>query len=403
MREFESMFRYTFFQCITGLIVLMGSMRPTVAKANVSDGIVFECSPAQITSIKKDMATYLTYLDIEDDWLVVKESGNKLQYTLSTPQEETNTLNLHRKHKYRIRNDKVQLPQKNQTYRQISTVSKREILLSLMQHGRTTQFSGENCAVPYLEDHVGIRQNIVAWAQTLEWGWPDGGPARWNKRFWHKGTPLSSVTADAAIQNAFLEQSKYAIGCYTASKLVIVQGVLDYYIRIKKDPSLLQTVSRRLLLDGEPLVDVEPTVMWYFESDYQSETAWKTGKLLFLQEDVARDNFVPGDWAYFLNTDKKTYEKTGYEGSNAIYLGGNRFDDYYNDNGHSYTFEQKVDEVYQWRNGVFSRKRDAAKIKKLSSREFMHLSTTPEKGGLLLAYRAVPILFNAKVVEQLEK
>jgi len=102
---------------------------------------------------------------------------------------------------------------------------------------------------------------------------------------------------------------------------------------------------------------------------------------------------VPGDWSYFLNTDKRTYEKTGYEGSNALYLGRNRFDDYYNDNNHHYSYREKLAEVYQWRNNVFSRSHDWAKIKPISSDLLEKLGSTPEQGGLLMAYRVVPYYF----------
>lgn len=126
------------------------------------------------------------------------------------------------------------------------------------------------------------------------------------------GTP--TVPLDDALLDAFTQQAKYAIGCYTASKLTYAHGVLDYYARVLEHP------AKAALVRGVP-----------------------------------PRHFVPGDWAYLLNTDPVTYEKTGYEGSNAIYLGRGRFDDYYDDHNHSYTFEEKLDEVYQWRNGVFSR------------------------------------------------
>ena len=108
---------------------------------------------------------------------------------------------------------------------------------------------------------------------------------------------------------------------------------------------------------------------------------------------IAADNFVPGDWAYFLNTDPVTYEKTGYEGSNSIYLGRGKFDDYYNDNTHHYTYKDKLLEVYQWRHKVFSRERDVAKIHPLSAAEIKELSHTPDHGGIELDYRLIPYAF----------
>ncbi len=152
-------------------------------------------------------------------------------------------------------------------------------------------------------------------------------------------------------------------------------------------------MRQRLLHDGDPLVGVEPPAVWDFEKDFGPATRLQPGKLLRLVRGVPPRHFVPGDWAYLLNTDPVTYEKTGYEGSNAIYLGRGRFDDYYDDHNHSYTFDEKLDEVYQWRNGVFSRSRDAALVRPLSAEDYERLSRTPAQGGLLLDLRLEPYLF----------
>ncbi len=230
------------------------------------------------------------------------------------------------------------------------------------------------CDIAALRNHVGLRQNIVAWTERLSWQWPDGGSASWNKKFWRSGIPKTSLPA--AVNDAFLHQSKYNIGCYTATKLVIIQGVLDYYTRVAPDKATLQRVLDRLQADGDPLVGIEPPAMWYFEDDYDPA-----------------NNFVPGDWAYILNTDPITAVKTGYEGSNAIYLGRDRFDDYFNDNSHSYTSREKLNEVYQWRNGVFSRSRHGHLARPLAESDYIRLSHPPEQGGLVLTFRAVPYFF----------
>ena len=115
---------------------------------------------------------------------------------------------------------------------------------------------------------------------------------------------------------------------------------------------------------------------------------------MVLQENVDGSSIVPGDWLYFLNTDAETYKKIGYEGSNAIYLGRNVFADYYNDNAHKYTFEEKIDGVYQWRNGVFSRSRDGHKATPLTESDYRKLERAPEEGGLILRTRLVPHVVN---------
>ena len=287
----------------------------------------------------------------------------------------------------------VELPAANGSMRTVITVSKTEILYAMLQAGRTTVFDGRACDVQALIDHVGIRQNTVAWAETLSWQWPEGGSAVWNKKYWRRGDPVKGFALHEAVNDAFIHQDRYAIGCYTATKLVVIQGVLDYYRRIRPNPSMLELVQAQLLQDHHPLSHIEPGIMWHFEANNDEADRARPGKLLALKNGIGPKNFIPGDWAYFLNTDPMTYEKTGYEGSNALYLGRGKFDDYYNDHHHAYTYKEKMHEVYQWRHKVFSRGRDVARVRPLSAADFEQLAGTPAQGGIQMDYRAVPLLF----------
>jgi hypothetical protein len=356
------------------------------------EGLRFACKASQVKAIEHDMAAYLTSLGIAPE-LVIKKTdlaSGTLVYTLNTPKDDTDTLHLQDRPELQIREAVVNLPAKDGETRKVQTVSEKEILLAILQHGRLTEFSGEGCRVSALQENIGIRQNTVAWAEELTWHWPDGGPAEWNEKYWKRGTPQPGYPLHEAINDAFVNQDKYAIGCYTATKLVIVQGVLDYYRRISKDPVKLKQMEDRLYADGEPLVDIEPGRMWDFEEDFDLEKLKRAGKLVKIQYRVAAKNFIPGDWAYFLNPDPVSSQKTGYEGSSTIYLGRNLFVDYFNDHDYSYTFEEKLDELYQWRNGVFSRSRDHAKIKPLTRPELENLARTPAEGGVVLDFRAYP-------------
>jgi len=359
------------------------------------DGIRFSCNTKQFSTIESGMDQYLASLKIPTSLIVKKIDNNKgtLLYTLNTPVDDTNTLNFKRRAAFQIHDDTVLLPTKSGKDKKILTVSKKEILLALLQHGRLTSFNGDACNIEALQDHVAIRQNMVAWAQTLNWIWPDGDHAEWNAKYWERGTPKPGVPIHAAFNDAFMNQNKYSIGCYTATKIVVAQGLLDYYRRIKKSNEQFKLVEDRLMQDHDPLVHIEPARMWDFEKDFDPKEINRAGKLVKIINDVKPNNFVPGDWSYFLNTDPLTYEKTGYEGSNSIYLGRNKFDDYYNDNNHSYSYFQKLDEVYQWRNGVFSRSRDFKKIKPLSKQDIVRLSAKPAQGGLLKSIRVAPFLF----------
>jgi hypothetical protein len=343
------------------------------------------------------MAAYLRSLGIPEDLVVVTErpAEGVLVYTLATPAQDTSTLDFSSRPSLNISTDDVTLPLGSDAEAQVRTVSRQEILLALLQHGRVTTLRGSACGVEALSDHVALRQNIVAWAENLRWGWPDGKAAEWNEKYWNHGTPKPGIPLQEAIDDAFTHQSAYAMGCYTATKLAIVKGVLDYYRRVRASPALARLVQARLLSDHDPLVDIEPGSVWSFEPDFKPRDASKPGKLLAVARDVSPKNFVPGDWAYFLNTDSLSSQKSGYEGSNAIYLGRGRFDDYYGENNHAFTYDEKLDEVFQWRNGVFSRARDAAKRQPLEPGDLERLSASPKEGGLVMDWRVVPEFFEA--------
>lgn len=386
--------------CLTALpistvVYAQAQASPLAEKTSTDSGIRFSCSPSRLAVIESGMDAYLSTLQIARV-LVVKKSDitqGSLLYTLNTPADDVNTLGFKDRPELQIRDDVVTLPILHKKSKRIHTVSKKEILLALLQHGRLTEFSGKACDIAALQDHVAIRQNTVAWAESLTWVWPNGDAAQWNEKYWSQGTPKPGVSLHVALNDVFVNQQKYSIGCYTATKLVVIQGVLDYYRRIKHSPAQLELIEDRLLADHDPLVGIEPARMWDFEKDFDPQELNRPGKLLKIKHDVEPLNFVPGDWIYFLNTDPVSYEKTGYEGSNAIYLGRNKFDDYYNDNHHSYTYFQKLNEVYQWRNGVFSRVRDFAKIKPLSAEDIERLSKRPVEGGLLKSIRVSPYFF----------
>jgi len=364
---------------------------------HVDQGIRFTCQRRQLPEIKAAMLGYLRSLGIPDDVVALDErpAQGVLVYTLDTPGGETSTLDLAARPNLAISSELVTLSSEPEATSSIVTVSQKEILLALLQHGRLTELKGPACSVDVLADHVALRQNIVAWAENLRWRWPNGGPAEWNQDYWKRGTPKRGVELRDAIDDVFTHQSAYAIGCYTATKLVVVKGVLDYYNRVRESPELAHLVRARLLSDHEPLYNVEPAIAWRFEPGFDPKEAARPGKLLSIVYDVAPNNFVPGDWVYFLNTDPASSKMTGYEGSNAIYLGGRRFDDYYGENNHAFSYEEKLDEVFQWRNGVFNRERDAGKRQPLAERDLARLSESPRHGGLVKAWRIAPDFFEA--------
>lgn len=373
---------------------------PVSAKADLSPplleaGIVFDCPAGRQPQIEREMLGFLAELRIGPALYSVDRQADsgRLRFTLNTPPDDTSTLDFKERPEFEIPEQIVRMPSGPGKDREVATVSPKEIVLALMQHGRLTEFSGDACAIEAFRDHVGIRQNIVAWAEVLQWGWPNGQPSKWNQKYWRGATPKNRRLLRQAVNDAFVNQEKYAIGCYAAARLVIVQGILDYYHRVRNDAAKARIVEARLRKGKKPLTDIEPARMWRFEADFNPREAARPGKIMRITDGVADQNFVPGDWPHFLNTDPVSYEKAGYEGSNPIYLGRNRFVDYYNDHNHFYTFEEKLDEVYQWRNKVFNRSRDQELIVPLSEADYARLRQAPEKGGLLMTLRTTPYYF----------
>lgn len=238
--------------------------------------------------------------------------------------------------------------------------------------------------------HMQQRQSTVLWAQRIGWRWPDGEDSRWNNALWDKGTPRSRALTYKAYLDALVNPQKYAVGCYTAAKLTLGLGLLDHAYRLHPNPTLQRRTLAALWLNQDPLVGIEPSSIWSFEPSYDSAAPVLPGKTHAAQWVDHPRHMIPGDWMYVFNTDPVTYAKTGYEGSNAIYLGGGRFSDYYNDHGYSYAFEEKLDDVYQWRNQVFSRQRHFDRAQVLSKAQLAALERTPAKGGLLLDWRVGP-------------
>jgi len=256
-------------------------------------------------------------------------------------------------------------------HRWVKTVNKKEIAVALLMNGRNTAFEG--CAADDLRTHVELRQLIAAWAEDVDWDWPDQDDRqRLNRAYWHQKTlaPRNGHIL-LAIGEPFFASYKYTFGCRTGTRIVYSNAVLNYYNERRNDQVATANLLKR--------IDHSPNALTAVEENFLTTT-----------DAVSTDNIIPGDWIYINNTDPISHAHDGYEGSNAVYLGRNRFDDYYNDNDHSYTFEEKLDEVWQWRHfrwssrhGAHRRERDPSAVQKLSADDYRKLSLPPEQGGLL--------------------
>ena len=270
-----------------------------------------------------------------------------------------------------------------------ATVSLKEIFFALTHPGRSTFLEPHQSSFTTLLNHMAQRQAIVLWAQELGWRWPEGTPAKWNMLLWKDGTPIHKSYTYAAFKDAVVHPERYKIGCYTGAKMVVAMGLLDHAYRLNPNNTLKQGLIQALWSNNDPLVDMEPTETWSFDPDLMTYPA-HPGKTHILLNAAPR-HMVPGDWIYIYNDDKVSAADAGYEGSNAIYLGGGLFSDYYNTSGgYAFTFEQKLEGVYQWRHKVYNRTRHYANAKELTLAERALLEKSPNEGGLLLPWRLVP-------------
>ncbi len=373
---------------IASLFVLIQA--PLVV-AQTNGGLIFECGADKRNQLKSELNAYQQELGVDASVYEVHESGARLRLSLKDP-SVYGTLYLRWDPKYDITEEHIYLPTAK-GLAEIETVSKKEILLALMHQGRETVFAGNACHIDALKEHVQIRQMIVAWSEHLHWSFPDGSSAQWNQQYWDQGNLKPGASLDKAMRDFFIQPDKCSIGCYTATKIVIIQGILDYFRRVKKDDAMADAIINRLKSDDDVLVGIEPGAMWSFQKPINPEEQKRLGKLLKIQAQVAPMNFIPGDWVYFVNTDKDSSEKDGYEGSNSIYMGRASFDDFYNDNEHHYLYNEKIQNIYNWRNGVFSRSRDYQRVRILSAEQVHQFGLSPEEGGFLVKNRAIPYFF----------
>ena len=179
------------------------------------EGIRFSCRPEQLKNIESDFDSYLKILKIDASLVIKKMDPTSVVYTLNTRDDDSNTLDLQNRAVFKIEDESVLLPARSGKYRKVSVVSKKEILLALLQRGRLTEFKGDACAIDALKDHLGIRQNIVAWSEKLNWIFPNGKRAKWHKKYWTRGTPKRGFPLHEAVTDVFINQNKYSIGCYS--------------------------------------------------------------------------------------------------------------------------------------------------------------------------------------------
>lgn len=343
-------------------------------------GLVFSCSNAN--QVVNEVDLFLEEQKVPSELFSKRQlSKNKYQYILKN---NISTIEINKK--WNLGLEKVSLPTLD-GFREQEVITKKEIILALMHSGKLNKFSNEFCNVTTFKDAVGIRQNTVAWGMDLDFSWLNGEEFEWRDEFW-KGENSQELKDEnllvESIYDVFYRQRKYSIGCLAAARLLMLQGVLDYYKRVSPNEEMLSYIINKVKSGGFKLYEIDP--------DKNKDK----GKLLVIEEKISSKNMIPGDWMYFKNPDKKSRDKFGYEGSNVIYLGNNKFVDFYNSNNHSYSIEEKFHSVYQWRNGVFDKEEDGHLAKPIPLKDSKKFYLTTNKGGLTQDYRISNYLYAEK-------
>jgi hypothetical protein len=363
-------------------------------------GIVFHCSPAETESVKAAMSQYLDAFHWQagrEVLLAESVDGRLLNYRLRTPAADTNTLDLSSRADLSVGVDALVFTRLNrktcgEETLTLPLVSQKEILAALLSPGRATELRGGQGAVEKLKDHVAIRQNTVRWTQRACWEYAAQKEVVYDPKKWHVGSDgwflPEGVKAHEAVADAFISKTQYKMGCQRACRFIMVQGIMDYYARVKRNEAVLSHLES--LADGRPINDIAPPQV------DEPGSAPQRAKYLDRVSNVPWNNWVAGDWGYIRNPDEASRTTiSGYEGSNIIYIGRGVFGVYYC-GPKTRTLDRSLMRVFRWRYEA-----DNPPPKQPETPELLEqLRKTPAEGGFLLSHRFVPQMFELPGFEE---
>lgn len=338
-------------------------------------GIQFIGSTLQLSKVMEEMAVLFKEQNIPFSLFSIQLSSDKstLEYTLIS--KTTDSMNLIKDSSLAIENASETYINQRGNEETVEFASEKEILLALLQRGRTTTFFDKHCSVESLREHLKLRQNISRWGTRAWFTFPENGAVATNKEFWDSWTVVSGKSPILAIADAFVGKMQYALACTKAVQLIVAQGIVDYFANTKKDAVLLARIEENL--GNRPLSNMEPSV--------SNKKVIEEGTLLTRQFDVPWNNWVPGDWGWIKNDDEESSNTFGGEGSNIIYIGGGYFGSYYGDAGDR-TIDEALIRVYNWRD-KWKREWWLSEAKLL---ERIRKDPYSVKGGMLRNVRDIP-------------
>lgn len=351
-------------------------------------GILFRGRSEDVMRATKDMERLLA----ETGWtagqvhLAASADGESLCYSLNSPADSTDTLAIAKRPELMLTRDVIRYQDRLGQVKELSLVSQKEILATMLVPGRLFEFNGANCSVEQLREQVAIRQNIVFWGSRADWVFPEDKIYRYNTAdCWQPmngddWTLRAGMAANHAIADAFVGRFAYQIGCTSACRFIVAHGILDYFDRARPDAAVASRLAQ--MLDPlHPFLDIAPVAD-------RAGAIVRAGRLLDRHFNVPWNHWVPGDWGWIKNTDDRSSEELGSEGCNIIYGGGGLFVNYYPERPPK-TLAQAISRVYGWRFGLEEEEL------KLDEATFSLLRCDPRAGGMLRDVRDFPKFFRA--------
>lgn len=351
-------------------------------------GIVFSGSAGDLARVREDMQGLLSAMGWTASQVCARTAadGASVCYSLNSSPADTDTFALSRRSDLGLATEAVAFTDRHGQTKSLALVSQKEILAAMLQRGRSFTFAGPNCSVDKLREHLAIRQNVVFWGFRTTWRHPEFNPYRYNRDvYWEEmqgddWQVKPGVRHSEAVADAFVGQYSYEIGCTSACRFIVAQGIFDYYQRIKQDKRRLLHIEASLD-SRRPFRDMAPPAE-------RLGTGIVQGLMLERHVRVPWNHWVPGDWGWIKNTDEKSSREFGSEGSNIIYAGGGVFVNYYPERPVK-NLDQLIKRVYGWSVGL-----DEEEVA-LDEALAQTLRKDPRDGGMLRDVRDFPKLFTA--------
>ncbi len=359
----------------------------TTSGAAEACGIVFSGPPLEIPRIKATMQQLLLAMGWTANQVQVHDSpeGGSVCFVLTDGAPDAGTFDLAKRPELGLAPETVQYIDRLGQKKAITMASKKEILATMLARGRRFEFSGPNCSVEKLKEHIAIRQNVVYWGFRAGWVFPENRTYQydtvehWQPMLEDNWTLKPGVKPSKAVGDAFVGKSFYIIGCTSACRFIYAQGVFDYFQQVKPNPGVMSRLEASL--------DRQHPFAGMCPARNRDGTAPPDGILLARHVDVPWNHWVPGDWGWIKNADPKSSDEFGSEGSNIIYAGGGVFLNYYH-NHQKKNLDQLLKRVYGWRFGLEESELD------LEQATMDLLRKDPRDGGMLRDVRDFPKLFN---------